>query len=225
MPHKLPPWSYSFISSYDICPRMAHGKYILKYKDPETIQTKHGNEVHKALEKYVAEGEPLRAEYRHWEPLAASIKSLKDRGATIEVERKLGVSEDLQPRGFFEAGVYGRGVVDILTISGDTAWIGDWKTGKVKENDFQVGVFAALVFTNYPAIRRISANNIWLQSGRPGVQYDYRREGLPFLWATILPKIQRMELSAARDHWPERRSGLCGWCPVKECKHNPKREK
>lgn len=221
----LPPWSYSFISCFDSCPRMAHGKYILRIKEPETEALKHGNAVHKALENYVSKGEPLRPEYLHWEGLANSIRARRDQGAVIEVEKKLGVRKDFSPSGFFDRGVYGRGVVDILMTYQDKAWIGDWKTGKVKENGMQVGIFAAFVFTNYPQVQQITAHNIWLQNGKPGMQYDYNRSALPQLWENIIPRIHTMEMAAVRDHWPEKPSGLCGWCPVRECRYNPRRVK
>lgn len=223
MPVTLPPWSYSFISTYINCPWMAHGKYIQKIKEPQSEAMLHGNAVHKALEEFVAHDVPLRQEYKQWEPMAASIRRQRDNGAIIETEKKLGVRANLAASGFFELGVYGRGVVDVLTRKGRSAWIGDWKTGKVKENDLQTKIFAAFVFTNYPEVDTICANNIWLQTSKIGEQYDFNRIALPRLWSTIIPHVQMMELSAARDSWPKRPSGLCGWCPVKDCEHNPRR--
>ena len=215
----IPPWSYSALDCFDNCPRMYKWRYILKNKSPDTTATKNGTEVHLALEERVRDNRKLPMPLVGFEPLAASVAQLKHK-ADVRVEQAVALDEKMAPCGFFDKNVWGRGKIDLLAVQNDKAWIGDWKTGKVREKPFQVSVFAAFVFKIFPQINAITANNLWLNVGKVGQKYSFLRENLDLLWSEILRKIYAVEDCARRDNFPEKPSGLCGYCNDTTCKFN-----
>ena len=216
---KIPPWSYSAISTFENCPKQYYHRYILKQKEPDTVQTKHGTEVHKALEDRI-NGVRLPEAYLKYEPLCKSIDNAS-RGAIVKTEMPFALDEKFLPVDFFSPKVWGRGKADIVVQKAEVAWVGDWKTGKVRENKFQLQVFAAFVFKLMPHINKVHCNNIWLKENKIGESYVYTRErGEDAIWSEILRKISRMELAAEKEAFDPKPSGLCGWCSVKTCPHN-----
>jgi hypothetical protein len=228
MPVSLPPWSYTHIDTFDNCPFQYHWKYILKNKEPATKEMEEGRKTHDALEKRVAANVVLPPMYAAYEPLANSVVQMaQSSGATIRTELKVGVNRELKACDFFGKDVYGRGALDVALLSPERApefaWIGDWKTGKTREKDFQVKIFAFFGFITYPTLKRVSACNIWLPTKKPGEAYKFFREDMPTIWAEIYIKLSAMEMAAASDNWVKRQSPLCAWCPVKDCEFNRKK--
>lgn len=213
----LPPWSFSMIEKFENCPRSAFHKYILKEKEPPSPEIEYGNAVHKALENRVRSNIVLAADFAAWEPFAASI--VQSAGQPY-AELKLGINRAMQPCGFFDAAVWGRSAADIVVIKGDLAWVGDWKTGKKREKELQVKICAMFIFKHYPQVQRIHACNIWLKPNEIGELYRFYREKETDYWVDILQRVQKMEQAMELNYWPEKPSGLCGWCSVKTCKYN-----
>lgn len=191
-----------------------------------------GRRTHEALEKRVAANVPLPPQYKKYEPLCQSIiQNAWQTKAEIRTELKVAVNRDLKPTGFFDKDVYGRGAIDVTTMLPDLAFVGDWKTGKTREKDFQVRVFAFFMFLTFPTLTRVDACNIWLPTLKVGQLYRFYREDLPKIWSEIFIKLAAMENAAAAESFPPRPSPLCGrirgqaddyCCPVTDCEHNPK---
>lgn len=219
---KIPPWSYSAIDTFDNCPKQYYHRYILKEKSPETEQMKHGTSVHTALENRLKINTPLPEAYGAYEGYCIAITKNAD-GKTLETEKELSLDDKFNPCGFFSKNVWGRGKADVVIHKNDKAWVGDWKTGKQREKDFQVKVFGAFIFKMLPEIQQITANNIWLQDGKLGQTYTFYRHQEPLMWNEILHKINRIDLAAERGTFDPKPSGLCGWCDV-SCVHNPRRK-
>ena len=223
MPVILPPWSYTHLDTFGNCAHQYHWKYILKNKEPPTPEMLEGHKVDEVLEKRVAANIALPAQYAKWEPLVGSIvTTAQNSGGQIRTQMKVGINREMKPTDFFAKDVYGRGVFDVAIEWPQRMFIGDWKTGKTREKDFQVMIFAFFGFLLRPEVEKITACNIWLPTLKPGTQYNYDRGELPRMWSEIFLKLAAMENAAARDEWPKRPSPLCGWCPVLECEFNKK---
>lgn len=220
---KLPPWSYSMLDAIETCPRQAYHKYILREREPETEAQRWGTEVHKHLEENVRDGKELPASCVAYAPLAESVRRIAAaRDLQVLTEHKMGVTDKLRPCEFFAPEVWGRGVADVALLDAQHAWLGDWKTGKTKEKDFQVKVFAALAFATWPHLEQITACNLWLKTGMVGQPYVFFRKDAAQMWAGILQRVEAAERMAATDQpWPCRPNGLCReWCGIKSCAHN-----
>jgi RecB family exonuclease len=223
---ELPPWSYSSLEKFENCPKQWYHKYILKEKEPDTVHTRYGTLVHTGLENRMRDKTPLPNELRRYETMASSIeKSAEAENAELFVELEMAVDKEFKPVGFWDEAVWGRGKLDIGVKNGPKMWIGDWKTGKVREKAFQVSVFAAFLFKLFLDLEEIHANNIWLQSGRIGESYRFTRQSSEApVWQEIMRKIGRIELAAERGRFDPKQSGLCAYCPVKSCAYNPNKE-
>jgi hypothetical protein len=117
--------SHSSIKDYQGCARRYHQVRILKrFKSQPTEATLYGNLVHEAFEKYLMEDTPLPEHLGKHQSVLDKIKAMPgDR----HCELKLGMTKDFKPCGFFEEGVWFRGIPDLLVVNGKTAWVGDWK--------------------------------------------------------------------------------------------------
>lgn len=217
----IPPWSYSSLDTFENCPKRYYHRYILKEREPENEVTKHGNEVHKALELRVKDGKPLPEAYKDYEPLA---KSVADQGNSADVklytEMEFALDQQMQPCSFWDKNVWGRGKGDVVMIKGDRGWLGDWKTGKVREKADQLKIFAAFLFKMFPVLKVITGNNIWLTANKLGDRHQFSREHEPVLWKEIIEKVQRVEKAFTTNRFDPKPSGLCGFCNVKACPHN-----
>ena len=220
--------SYSFLDSFENCRKQAHEVYILKSVPRFKESAQEGIEIHEALAKRIAGG----AETPH-ASAERLVQSLERRGKA-QTEVKLGVTRELEACDFFSKVVWLRGVVDVLLLGrGDadrpdrarSAFIGDWKTGKVREKDLQLQIFAALVFANYPEVENVRAVNLWLREPDLKMQpRDWSRDRLPGLWAQILRLADHVEESERSGSWPARVNALCGWCQVVHCEFHPGRK-
>lgn len=214
-------WSYSAIECFDPalggCPEKFHHKYVLKDLPPEvkTPEQQRGINDHAAVELAAQERRPVNA-------MLASILRMAE-GKDLVTEHKLGVTSSLAPTGFWAADVWGRGVVDIGVIGATSAFLGDWKTGKVKEKPLQGEIFSLMGFVHYPAVQEITFANLWLKTMKPGQPRTYQRADLPRLLATAMEKVRPIETAIETDSYPMRPGPLCGWCPVLTCRFNPNR--
>ena len=223
-------WSYSALTDFEGCPaRFAARRFYCTTVEAETEEMKWGNRVHKAFEERIRDGKAFHPDLAAYEPWARVLERLP--GEKF-VERKFAVRKNHHPCGFFDADAYGRGVIDLLVIDGDTATIIDYKTGKKKDDETQLDLFAWFVVNEFDGrIKKTKSRYIWLkyvglspaQLVEQKIQIISGKE-LGYLDAKMvmnkmLPRIETMERAWDEENFPCFPSGLCGWCPVEECVH------
>ena len=207
--------TYSFMHNYvDICQYQTFHRYIAKtIKFVETPEIKFGNEVHKAFERRIGGGVPLPVNMQQWEPFARPFD-----GQGAKVETQLGLTADGRATRYFGDDVRYRVKIDVNVIKGTTAYIADFKTGGSKyEDPFELEVGALHLHALHPTLTKIVGNFIWLKENRLGQTYDL--SDTKATWNKVTGIMKSMETARANDDWPKRPSGLCGWCPVKDCEH------
>ena len=180
--------------------------------------------MHEALAARIDKGTALPRTMTHYDGWAANIVDLKAKGWTIKVENKLGMSKNYEPRNFFDGDVWFRGVIDILVIAprGTRAVVFDWKTGGMKPEMEQLGLFAQLIFAHYPDVVQVDTSYIWLGNSDKTVEV-YKRDGMLPLWNDLTPMIMTMQEAWRTTTYPPKPSGLCkNYCPVVSCPHHGK---
>ena len=212
-------WSYSSLDTFNSCPRRFYHRYILKEKEPETEALRNGIAVHAALESRI-KGAPLPEHMLKYDPMACSIVNAWQKGMKVYTELKMGLTRGMEPCGFFDKNVWGRGAADVILVQDDTAIIFDWKTGKKREKEEQLRLLALFTFKHFPKVQRVHGMNLWLEAGDIGAIVSYGRKNTPGLWQLVLPQIQAIESAFKKNAWPEKPSGLCRYCPVKACQFN-----
>lgn len=208
------PWSHSALSDFINCPRSYHRKRIVKdVIEEETEALKWGSRVHKAFEDRIKLGTPLPVEMKEYEPYLARLEACDGEKVT---ERRIALSRALQPCEFFGKDVWFRGVIDLAIVSGTSAVLIDYKTGKPHSKFEQLRLFAIYTFLERPEIEEVTARYYWTQTFS-STEERYTRDQMGDLWKPFLPNLKQYAEAFKTDTWQPRPSGLCGWCPVKDC--------
>jgi len=220
-------WSYSSIKTFDQCPKKYyHLKVAKDVKDSGSEATIYGQEVHKAAEDYVKHGTPIPQKFAYVREVVEALAAIP---GEKHCEVKLGVSltdTGYAPCGFFDKGVWWRGIADLLVIDGDTAFSVDYKTSKnAKYADLkQLDVLAGAVFVHYPQVKRIKSALIFVVSNE-FVKKEHSVEMKESYLQTFEPQLARLNDATDTGVWNANAGPLCGWCPVHSCEHWKPRRK
>jgi RecB family exonuclease len=216
------PWSFSKLKAFDTCPKQFYHEKVLKeYPFVQTDAILYGNEFHKACENYIGDEEPLPKKFIY---VKNALDALNDKRGVKLCEKKLGITADLEPCGFYDKRVWFRGIADLLIIDvvGNMAWVVDYKTGKSAKyaDKGQLELMALSVFAHYPDIDRVKAGLFFVVAGDL-VKDTYKTLDKVSLWKKWMTNYARMETAFEADVWNPRPSGLCRrHCQVTECPHN-----
>ena len=222
------PWSHTALEDFNNCPYSFYRKRVLKdIKEERGEAAVWGEQVHKAFELRQGEDKtPLPKELKEHEPFMGWLdeytKAVKGK---VLVENKMALTRELKPCGFFDKGVWHRGVIDWLCLSKKLATVFDYKTGKPHNKHNQLKIFAIDVFYSYPQIETVRTAYHWTQTMKSGDAVVYDRRQLPELWQSITPTLKQYVEAFRNETWQKRQTGLCnGWCPVTDCEFwKPKR--
>ena len=215
-------WSYSRMKGFETCPKQYYHINILKeYPFEETAATRYGNEFHKAAEAYIKDGQELPGKFADFEPM---LQALRNKPGEKHCELKLGLTEDLQPCSFFAKNVWFRGIVDLLILDGDRAFIVDYKTGKSAKyaDTDQLELMALTVFAHYPQVKLANAGLVFVVADS-FIRESYETQSKQERWAKWYTRYAAMEKAHETEVFNPRPSGLCrAHCPVVDCAHNGK---
>ncbi len=212
---KFPAWSFSSLQTFEQCPTKWKAKYVTKtYKEPPQAHLEHGVRVHKALEDRLKDGTTLPEDCRNYEGYILAFNKFPSK--QVLTEYQIGLTEGLQPTGFFAPDVWYRGVVDVGLVGDNSAVIVDWKTGKRKPDFTQLNLFSAAMFVAFPEVQSIKQTFVWLKTHQTDSE-TMTRDGVEVFWRKMLPRIERMKYAYENDHYFEKPSGLCGYCWHHEC--------
>ena len=217
---KVWPWSYSKIKAFEQCPKQFyHDKILKEVPFKETEATLYGTAFHTAAENYIAKDIPLPSKFSFAQKM---LDSLKNKQGEKLCELKLGITEDLEPCGFYDENVWFRGIADLIILDGDLAWVIDYKTGKSSKyaDKGQLELMAMSVFKHYPQVKTVRAGLVFVISNDL-VKSTYTEYDKPKLWEKWLAKYKQMETAAIEEVWNAKPNGLCRrHCPIIECVHN-----
>lgn len=213
-------FSFSFLSQDDNCPEAARHLFVLRTYKKSFAKLEGGIDDHKVLEQRLRYKEPLPSALQKAEPL---VVALEQRGEP-RVEVSLGVDRNLQPIGFWDGWL--RGKYDVtVKLAPTRGFIGDWKSGKIRESSDQLEIGALLWFAADAELQEVTGANLWLRSAeigaapKLGVPYTFKREDSGRRWAKWLARMNTIEKRDPTKEWERREGALCSWCPIKVCPH------
>ena len=218
----IAPWSFSKAKAFDTCPKQFYHVNVLKeYPFEETEATRYGTEFHKACEDYIGTDTPLPKKFGFIEP---TLNALNNKRGVKVCEKKLGLTEDLEPCDFFDKKVWFRGIADLIIVDvlAGVAWVIDYKTGRSSKyaDKGQLELMALSVFKHYPEVTKIKAGLLFVVA-KSLIKETYEINSESILWKKWLTKYANMKIAFDKDVWNPRPSGLCKrHCPVLECPHN-----
>jgi hypothetical protein len=217
----LPVASYTFLNTWKICPHQAARKYIIKDlpKERESPEMAYGNDVHNAMEKRLdpTAPHPLVDRFAAYEPFCAALD-----GRGVVPEMKLGITAQGAAVGFWDSSVWLRGKLDAPVVNGNEALLIDWKTGKVREDPYELEIQALLLRVKYPEVVNITGRYVWLKENRLGEAHNCSNVQETF--AKVHKTMNDVAHAIKMETFEKTPGALCGWCPVMDCKHN-RREK
>jgi len=206
--------SYSSLNDYVVCPRRYYHKWIardLPAEEKSAAQLE-GTRVHEAFKKRLRLGDPLPDDLQKHEHLAGGLIKV---APVLHSEFKMGLTADGRACEFFDSSgpVWLRGTADVIILMNhNSAWLGDWKNGKVREDPQELLIQALLLQAKWPDVRDIKGSYIWLTTGMVGPPHDLSDTLATFKW--VQDKDKRIKERIAANDWPPDEGPLCGWCPV-----------
>jgi len=220
-------WSYSSIKTFDQCPKKYYHLRVAKdVKDEPGEAADYGTAVHLAAEEYIRDGVPIPDKFAFMRPIVEKLAALP---GEKYCELKLGVTKaswGYDPCGFFGKEVWYRGIVDLLVIDGDRAWMIDYKTGKnAKYADMkQLDLMAGAIFVKFPQVQKIKSALLYVVSNDLIKKTHYRDE-LDSYMEVFGDQLDRLEAAMDSGVFNAKSGPLCGWCPVVDCAHwRPRRK-
>lgn len=223
-PKSLPgaaPWSYSKLKAFDTCPRQYYEvKVARNYVEQETEAMRYGNEFHKAAEDYIASDKPIPRRFKYARKM---LRTLKEMRGDKHPEIKMGLTEDMDPCGFFEKRrVWYRGIADLIILRDSLAYVFDHKTGQNTKyaDPGQLELMALSVFAHYPEVQKIRAALLFPRC-RELIKREYTRDDIRRLWDKWVDKFDAMDTAHETGVFNPKESGLCrNHCIVTSCEHN-----
>ena len=217
-------WSHSGLKDFEGCARRYHEVKVLKrYPFRDTAQTLYGKDVHKAIEDYGKAAAELPAAFVQYKDVVDAVLAKPGRK---HFEYEMGVTTDLKPCGFKDDRVWVRGIADFVSVDDEnlTAWVVDWKTGNNKYPDTdQLLLMGLMLFVHFPHLRRVNSALMFIVKGSM-VKHRLERDDAPDAWQRYRERVAKIEAAHEHGVWNPKQSPLCGWCPVKTCEFNTKRD-
>ena len=210
--------TYSILNAYKNCAHQMARRYVIKDQPfVETPEMAWGNKVHSAMELRVGAKKPLPVDMQQWEQFCTPFDNHE-----AQVEQKLGVTWNMRPCDFWDKEVWFRGKIDVTLVNHRTgemsAYIADWKTGGSKyEDPFELATNAVLLKAKYSGLTKIFGSFIWLKENRVGQCFDL--SDVTATWQDIKRLIDEIEEKKKSGQWDKTKSGLCGYCSVRDCEH------
>lgn len=212
------PWSHSSLEAVNTCPRQYEEIKVLRnFQDKKNEASEWGDRFHKHAEVY------LKGGILHFDIWAYKdyLDKFKNRKGRLLVEQQYALDAKLQPCEFLGTNVWGRGIIDVLTLDGKVAYVDDHKTGKNRKKDMQqLIIFALMTFYHHPEIDTCHCAFHWTQHDFAEDSETFTRAQIPQLWEGLLPKLKRYKGYFDVGIFPPKKSGLCRkHCAVSSCEY------
>lgn len=217
-------WSYSSLGLFQQCPRKYYHLRVIKdIKEPISEAIMFGKEVHQAAEDYIGKGTPIPDKYKFIEPVLKILEGIPGKKLA---EYKMGLTQNLEPCGFFDKEVWYRGVGDLIIIAGAVAHVIDYKTGKSSQyaDTKQLELMSLAIFKHFPEVERIRAGLVFVVC-EDFVQANYQKKDENKFWLRWIGETDRLALAYETDVWNPKPNFTCKkFCSVLSCEHNGKGE-
>ena len=211
-------WSYSALKEYENCPRKYYEIRVAQnYTVIPSEKMIYGTEVHKALEDYVKDGKELALNYLRFKPAA---DALIDIPGEKYPEYEMALYKDKTKCDFTDDGRWVRGIVDLLIVDNEYAFIVDYKTGSNKYPDLkQLKLMALMTFVHFPQVNKIKAGLLFVMHNS-FLTEEYVRSDIDKYWKSFEQSLGRLNNSYELNVWQANPTPLCRFCPVKNCEYN-----
>jgi PD-(D/E)XK nuclease superfamily len=219
-------WSYSRLKAFEDCPRRYHETQVKKaWPEEKSEMLEFGDAVHDAMATALRTGEPLPTKFKIYQRWIDSL--LETEGELlIENDCQWAITRDFKPTAWFAKDVWLRCIADAVKLDyrnnpKPAALVVDWKAGKSANGDpIQLTLTSLMMFIQFPQIRSVRADFVWLQENDRTQQSLYRHEAAD-AWADLMPRVEKLQQATNANYFPPKPNRFCrSWCPVKSCEYH-----
>lgn len=218
------PWSFSSLDSFDTCPRKYAETSVYKtVAEDESVAMEYGSQVHKAFEDRIRDGLPLRPDLRAHETYMQKLELI---GQKRTVEKKVGLTRQLEPCDFWAPNVWCRIILDFEAVAkfekqdrtiGIRATLVDYKTGNPKRAKPKQLALGAL-YEIAKGADIVDSRFYWTANRDESHRVVNGREDQAKLLTQFVPSLKAYGAAFNTETFPPKPGGLCkGWCPVQDC--------
>lgn len=205
--------SNSSIKSYEQCPFKYKLTRIEKRQEPSGPAAERGTMIHAEFETALGALNIIPDERKWWFPY---IDELKAKGALSEVE--FAINRNWVKCDFKDPDYWLRGIYDAIYFEGTKAHVLDWKTGKERDYEDQLKLYAAIILATYMDIEEVTTEICFIDLNKR-VQYaTHSRADLPALQQWIGDRIAKIEKD---DIFSPKPSFNCKWCHFRKSNGGP----
>lgn len=208
------PASYSRLSLFEKCPLQFRFRYIDRLPTAKAPQAERGTKIHASIEGLLrGEKSTIHRAAKKLVPLVLEVRQYSPR-----IEYKLSFSRGFEKRLKHDSpGVWFTMVLDCAYMQGDTAYVQEWKSGKIyDEHEDQRKVYAlgAIKLWN---TAYAEATTYYLDKGaRHLLHVD--RPAATLIQQQLTERVGRME---TQKLFSPRPGYYCSWCSYSKFKGGP----
>ena len=206
-------FSNSSIKTYEQCPFKYKLTRIDGLSEPAGPAADRGKLIHSELENALINMPMYSEATEYWESF---IDELRARGAKPEVE--IGLTREWEPCGFSESKVWLRGVLDVLCLNNNTAYVADWKTGKERDYTEQLRLYAGMIFATQPQIEVVETEILYVDLKKKVTYAPIPRTEWPIIQEWLESRIVKIEND---DVLAPKPSYNCKWCHFRKDNGGP----
>jgi len=217
-PEVTMPLSFSKVKQFEQCPQRFYQETVLKkFPYVQSPQAKRGDDIHKAFETFIRDGEPLpeiALPFRDW------VETFAEQEGDKYVEHKMAINWQAEKVGYFRGkNIWLRGQFDLLVDRGNDAVMIDYKTGKSKYADTsQLQLMSLMTFIHFPKINHITGALVFIDENKI-VKDTYSRDNMDKYKELWLKRSIPIVQALTTRKFPMKPSGLCAYCPCIDCPH------
>ena len=218
---KYAPYSYSKLSTHISCPRKFKYAYIDKAPKSETDKTAllKGGAIHSIIESH-----PEKSSHKlapKYQDIANNFinSNLGQKYLSVQkvAEASFGLDKDFRPVGYSDKNAIIRGYIDHVCVLDNVLNIGDWKTGRLREERFQdynqLKIYGVYFFQRYPTLDTIRISYVYVEHEEAENPMLLERKYLEHYIKIIKDYILAVETD---DCFDKNKTKLCDWCEYKE---------
>lgn len=206
-------FSHSSIKVYEQCPYKYKLTRIDHLQEPAGDAAERGKRIHAEFENMLNGLGLVTSDMDYWQDY---IAQLKIRNAKPEVE--IGLTRDWKPCDFKAKDVWLRGIFDVFYVDGTTAYIADWKTGKERDYESQLVLYATMVFAAYPDVQEVQLEIIYIDLKKRSPYPSVKRKDFEHFKDEFTRRIRKIEYD---DIFAPHPSYGCKWCHFRKSNGGP----
>lgn len=210
-------YTYTQFTTFLNCSWQFNGRYVSRHVPYVSSEAQAwGNKVHSAFEHRIRARTPLPDDMRQYDKWAAVFD-----GRNAMVEHQMAINVEGRYCGYYDkTSCWFRGKADVTVVNGTTGYIGDWKTGKMREDPTELEMLAVLLRAKHPELTKIMGQYFWLRDSVAGPLHDLSATERTFGEMNRIVKL--IEADMQSGVFKKEKGALCGWCDDRACEFNRK---